>query len=200
MKEALAKAIMSLLYKKRELLQEFLSNLPVERLSEPFYFQSLQRYYGREMGEGLHKVFLSFRGFMRREELKEFKKWALEKERYFSIEGKRGLNIDPGYVEESHLILASSKRRGGRFYLGEGIYAEIEYLYVYGAFRPLYWTYGDYRDIRVREFFERVREDFLKDLKLAREGKELVVYRFTKYELYQSIEPWRPVGEEEVKS
>ncbi|MEN3028975.1 MAG: DUF4416 family protein [Aquificaceae bacterium] len=200
MKEALAKPIISLLYRERELLQEFLSDLPVERLSEPFYFQSLQRYYGREMGEGLHKVLFSFKGLMRREELKEFKKWARERERHFSLEGRRALNIDPGYVEESHLILASSKKRGGRFYLGEGVYAEIEYLYVYGAFRPLYWTYGDYRDIRVRRFFERVREDFLRELKLTGKGEELVVYRFTQYELYQSIEPWGPVGEEEPKT
>ena len=47
-----------------------------------------------------------------------------------------------------------SKKRGGRIYLGEGVYAEMEYLYVYGGFRPRYWTYGDYRDKRVREFFE----------------------------------------------
>ncbi|MFN3265159.1 MAG: DUF4416 family protein, partial [Aquificaceae bacterium] len=87
---------------------------------------------------------------------------------------------------------------GGRLYLGGSVYAEIEYLYLYGNFRPLYWTYGDYRDKGVREFFEGVREDFLRQLNLAREGKELVVYRFAQDELYKEVKAWRMVGEVET--
>ncbi|RME10711.1 MAG: DUF4416 family protein [Aquificota bacterium] len=194
----LAKPILAVLYRERSLMEYFLSGLDVERVSQDFYFEGLQRYYGREMGDGLLKRFFSLSGLMKKEELRDFKLWAMRREEEYSCHGRRGLNIDPGYVDESHLVLASSKRRGGRLYLGGSVYAEIEYLYLYGNFRPLYWTYGDYRDKGVREFFEGVREDFLRQLNLAREGKELVVYRFAQDELYKEVKAWRMVGEVET--
>ncbi|MDW8095572.1 MAG: DUF4416 family protein [Aquificaceae bacterium] len=189
---------MAILHRDKDILRSFLSELPVGRVSEVFYFENLQRYYRPEMGEGLYKVFLSLKGFMWRNELKDFKLWAMEWERAYSCHNRRTLNIDPGYVEESHLVLASSKKRGGRLYLGEGVYAEIEYLFVYEHFRPLYWTYGDYRDKRVKSFFELVREDFLKELKLARQSEKFVVYRFAKDKLYEEVKPWGLVSEVEA--
>ena len=180
----LAKPILAILYSNEYVLKEFLAQLESGLLSEPFYFEGLQRYYGREMGDKLYKRFIELKGLIKKESLVDFKLWTMEREKLFAWENKRRLNIDPGYVDESHLILASSKKRGGRIYLGKGVYAEMEYLYLYGAFRPLYWTYGDYRDKRVKEFFERVRENFLEELKLARKGYKLRLLEFSKDKLY----------------
>ncbi|MFN7064558.1 MAG: DUF4416 family protein [Aquificaceae bacterium] len=180
----LSKPIIALLYREEELFETFLSELKWELLSKSLYFEGLQRYYGREMGKGLCKRFLSLQGLMKKEDLVAFKLWAMKKEKDYKLEDRRRLNIDVGYVDESHLILASSKKRGGRVYLGNGIYAEMEYLYLYGAFRPLYWTYGDYRDERVRGFFEAVRESFLKELNFARKGHKLWLLDFSKDKLY----------------
>ncbi|SNZ14800.1 DUF4416 family protein [Hydrogenobacter hydrogenophilus] len=177
----LAKPILSVIYKEEEVLRELLQELSVEHLSESFNFASIQRYYSREMGEGLMKIFLSLEGLIKKEELVSFKLWAMKKEKEFSLHGRRRLNIDPGYVDESHLILASSKKRGGRLYLGKGVYAEIEYLFLYGGFRALYWTYADYRDKRVMAFFEKVRNAFLKELKTTKHGNELRLLSFTEY-------------------
>ncbi len=186
----LAKPILAVLYREEVLLESFISELKVERLSEAFYFESLQSYYSKEMGQNLIQRFLSLKGFIRKHELLGFKLWAMGKEREYALDSKRRINIDPGYVDESHLVLASSKKRGGRLYMGEGVCAEIEYLFVYGGFKPLYWTYADYRDKRVREFFQRVRRDFLEQLNLARQGKELVVYRFAKDKLHEEVKAW----------
>ena len=183
----LAKPVLALLYSDRALLEDFLADLCLERRSEEFYFESVQRYYSKEMGSPLHKVFVSLKCLMRREELREFKLWSMRKEEEYKADGRRRLNIDPGYVDESHLVLASSKKRGGRFYLGGGVFAEMEYLFVYGSFRPLYWTYADYRDKRVRAFFELVREDFLESLKLANRGNKLILCRFSEDELYEEV-------------
>ena len=38
---------------------------------------------------------------------------------------KRPVNIDPGYINESRLILASTKDFSHRIYLRDGIYAEV---------------------------------------------------------------------------
>ncbi len=138
----------------------------IDFISEEFHFEFLERYYGREMGTPLKKVYLSVEGLKDKEELVEVKLKCMEIEEELSINGKRTVNIDPGYVDESQLILASHKRRGARVYLSKGIYAEIELLYVYGAFRPLYWTYRDYRDTRVRKIFERIRKKYLKERKV----------------------------------
>ncbi|MFN3598944.1 MAG: DUF4416 family protein [Aquificaceae bacterium] len=180
----LSKPIIAILYREEGLLKNFLSEISWELISESFYFESLQRYYGKEMGEGLYKRFISLKGLMRKEDLLNFKLWAMKREEYYKRDKRRRLNIDVGYVDESHLILASSKKRGGRIYLGNGIYAEMEYLYLYGAFRPLYWTYGDYRDERVRGFFEAVRESFLKELNFTRKGHKPWLIDFSKDKLY----------------
>ncbi|MFN3870552.1 MAG: DUF4416 family protein [Aquificaceae bacterium] len=180
----LSKPIIALLYREEELLEDFLSEISYELTSESFYFEGLQRYYRKEMGKGLYKRFVSLKGLMKKEDLLDFKLWAMKREEAYKLEGRRRLNIDVGYVDESHLILASSKKRGGRIYLGSGVYAEMEYLYVYGAFRPLYWTYGDYRDKRVRDFFEGVRERFLEELNLTRKGHKPWLIDFSKDKLY----------------
>ncbi|RMH81316.1 MAG: DUF4416 family protein [Acidobacteria bacterium] len=186
----LARPVVAVLYSKEEKLKDLIGELSIREVSQSFLFPNLQRYYSKEMGGELYKVFLCLDGFMQKEDLKEFKLWSLEKEKEFSKEGRRTLNIDPGYVDESHLVLASSKKRGGRLYLGEGVYAEIEYLYLYGGFRPLYWTYWDYRDRRVREFFQKVRENYLKNLNLAWKGEEFVLYRFSKDKVHKEVKAW----------
>ena len=186
----LSKPVMAILYREEDVLKDFLSKLPISRLSESFYFEGLQRYYSKEMGEGLLKVYASLDCMVKKEYIVPFKLWAMAQERFYALEGKRKLNIDAGYVDESHLVLASSKRRGARIYMGSGVYVEIEYLYVYGSYRPLYWTYSDYRDRRVRAFFEQVREDFLKELNLARKGNPFILCRFTEEELYKEAKAW----------
>lgn len=143
-------------------------------MSEPFFFESIQSYYSREMGENLLKVFVSLKGLIRKDDLKVYKLWSVRWEKHLSVNGRRRLNIDPGYVDRHQLVLASSKARGGRIFLGEGVFAEIEYLYVHGAFRPLFWTYADYRDKKVKEFFHTVRKDYLRELKFAQDGYYLI--------------------------
>ncbi|GAB6065563.1 DUF4416 family protein [Aquifex pyrophilus] len=138
----------------------------VDLISEEFRFPFLERYYSREMGRPLIKVYLSVEGLRDKGELPEVKKKAMEIEKKLSLSGKRTVNLDPGYIDESQLILASRKRRGARVYLREGVYAEIELLFVYDEFRPLYWTYPDYRHTPVREFFKKVKKKFLKERKL----------------------------------
>ena len=137
----------------------------IDYLSSEFHFDFLERYYGKEMGTPLKKLYFSVKGLKDKEELVSVKLKTMEIEKKYAINGKRTVNIDPGYVDESQLILASHKRRGARIYLSKGIYAEIELLYVYGEFHPLYWTYRDYRYPEVRKIFQDIRKLFLKERK-----------------------------------
>jgi len=62
-------------------------------------------------------------------------------EEYISL-CSRSSNIDPGYADESHFVLISSKDEERRKALhGKGVFTEIHYLLVYSSFKPLfYWT------------------------------------------------------------
>ena len=174
----LAKFVFAILYnehhkdKLSKALQELYSLFgEADYLSPEFHFQFLERYYGKEMGTPLKKFYISVKGLRDKEELVQVKLKTMEIEEKYSINGKRTVNIDPGYVDESQLILASHKRRGARVYLSKGIYAEIELLYVYGDFHPLYWTYRDYRYPEVRKIFRDIRKLYLKERKSLHIGK-----------------------------
>jgi hypothetical protein len=138
---------------------------PVRRSSRiiPFTYSD---YYAPEMGEDLLRKFLVFERTAPPDRLAEIKLAtnAFEEE----LAGpewpvKRPINLDPGYLELSKLVLASTKDHAHRIYLRDGIFAEITLSYRGGAFQPLPWTYPDYRTDEYRAFFESARGDLKPD-------------------------------------
>jgi hypothetical protein len=75
----------------------------------------------------------------------------------------RPLNLDPGYLTSAKLVLATTKDRDHRIYLGQGIYAEVTLHYQRGrGWQPRDWTYADYRSAEYHAFFGRCR-DYLRE-------------------------------------
>jgi len=83
----------------------------------------------------------------------------------------RPVNLDPGIIEPSKLILASTKNFSHRIYIGKKIYAEVTLVFDKGAWRTLPYTYPDYRQLPYFEFFSEVKEKLLRQLKSARQEK-----------------------------
>lgn len=121
---------------------------------EPFRASA---YYAAEMGDGLLRAFASFAGLRVPEGLPEWKLAANDLEGRLAREGRRRVNLDPGLLDLTHVVLATGKASGHRVYLGRGVHAELEYLFEGGTFRPVPWTYPDYREPRAVEFFNEVR-------------------------------------------
>ena len=76
------------------------------------------------------------------------------------VDGRRRINIDPGYITSSNLILASTKNFSHRLYLGRGIFGEVTMRYENKDFTRLPWTYPDYythRDVllHIRNIYRR---------------------------------------------
>jgi hypothetical protein len=69
----------------------------------------------------------------------------------------RPLNLDPGYLTQAKLVLASTKDHAHRIYLNRGIYAEVTLHYQHRAWRHHDWTFPDYRRADYQEFFTRCR-------------------------------------------
>ena len=118
-------------------------------------------YYGDEMGSRLKKKFFSFQPLVSPEELAEIKLRTNELERDLAgrldTEVARPVNIDPGYVGLSKMVLATTKNYSHRIYLERGIYAEVTLKYENGSYKPLPWTYPDYRSEEYLKFFQDIR-------------------------------------------
>jgi hypothetical protein len=132
--------------------------------SDIFEFEHTD-YYFKEMGKPLYRQFLSFEKLIRPESLWKIKLLTNKLEKKFSKSGRRQVNIDPGYLTFSKLILASAKDFSHRIALKGGIYAEITLLYQNGDFRNLEWTFPDYRTLTYKQIFKQIRDIYEKQTK-----------------------------------
>lgn len=125
-------------------------------------------YYESEMGVNLKRKFISFQGLIDPAEIGEIKLFANQFEQDFlhPDTDDRRINLDPGYLTLSKLVLASTKDYQHRIYLGRGIYAEVTLCYHKGkGFEPREWTYPDYRTGEYLEIFNHLREIYQGQLK-----------------------------------
>ena len=130
---------------------------PCLAASDVFDFSAFTGYYAEEMGEGLIKQFLVFESSMEIETLPEYKHASNAAEEQWTENGCRKVNIDPGYLTLSKLVLASTKDHAHRLYIGKNIYAEITLQFKGTAFTPLPWTYPDYAAPEHLDFFTNAR-------------------------------------------
>ena len=137
---------------------------PVDLESDAWPFQETD-YYEAEMGPNLSRRFMSFTRLVRPDGLAEIKQHTNKLEEQIAgdcldPDCPRPVNIDPGYVNQAKLVLATTKDRGHRIYLGLGIHAEVTLHFTKGAWQVQPWTYPDYRRPECHAFFERVRERY----------------------------------------
>ncbi|MBN1282333.1 MAG: DUF4416 family protein [Proteobacteria bacterium] len=116
-------------------------------------------YYGDEMGAGLSRCFVSFAKIVPGEAAAGFKQFAQEIECRFSAEGRRIVNIDPGYLDQSKLVLLSGKYGGHKVALAPGVYADVLLWYNKG-WQPMPWAFPDFRDGSLFLLFTKMRLAF----------------------------------------
>ena len=121
-------------------------------------------YYASEMGQNLKRQFISFRKLINPEDLPKIKHHTNKVELRFSRDRSkpsRRINIDPGYVTDAKLILATTKDNAHRIYLNSGVYAEITLRWVEKSFLPWEWTYRDYQTREYVDIFNEIRKIYL---------------------------------------
>jgi len=77
----------------------------------------------------------------------------------------RPVNLDPGIIEPSKLVLATTKNYSHRIYIGQKMYAEVTLIYDKGKWKPFEYTYPDYKQQEYWDFFSKVRKKLLEQLK-----------------------------------
>ena len=166
------KLLVSIFSPKEELIQKVTNELtlrygPVDWQSPALFFDRT-RYYEKEMGWPLHRRFVSFERLISPDLIVSIKLESNELEGQYVQEGKRLVNIDPGYISLERLVLATGKNYVHRIYLGRGIYADLTLVFKRGSFRPLEWTYPDYGDPKTIEMFNSLRKRYVEQLKELR--------------------------------
>jgi hypothetical protein len=114
-------------------------------------------YYAAEMGDVLYRRVAAFSDLFDPGDLPAVKRLTMALEGEFSVEGRRRVNLDPGYVTLERLVLATAKNFVHRIYLGNGVYADLTLIFQDGRFRSLPWTYPDYAGDDLRGQFEMIR-------------------------------------------
>jgi hypothetical protein len=143
---------------------------PVDLRGDEFPFDFTD-YYEGEMGADLRRRFVSHEHLIDPGDLPDIKLQAnaLEAELAQSTGdgSRRAINLDPGYVDQAKLVLATTKDFAHRLYLSRGIYAEVTLRFRNGQFEPWEWTYPDYRTEGCRSFFLEVRRRYREQLRAA---------------------------------
>lgn len=170
-----AKLIAGLIFKNEKIL-----GLLKERLMERFgridymgkvFSFDFTTYYEKEMGQDLKKQFLSFETLIHVETLPEIKLYTNQLEKEFCNKDslKRKINIDPGYLTQEKMVLATTKNFDHRPYLNHGIHAELTYRFQMESFRVLEWTYPDYKTEQSINLFNEIRKIYVAQLKKNQE-------------------------------
>jgi len=158
--------IAGLLYAEKDILFQCLEPLTI-RLGPIFYKSPEMRwehsdYYRDEIGWPLFRRFIAFERIISPDEIREIKLETNEIEDTFTEQSKRKINIDPGYITPSKLVLATTKNYVHRIYLGKGIYAEVTLYYQRGTFRAHEFTYLDYQSDEYIGIFNALRDHLMK--------------------------------------
>jgi hypothetical protein len=116
------------------------------------------------MSDDLRKCFIAFSKLMVPENLPALKIRTTRLEETYILNQKRQVNMDPGYLTQAKLILATTKNYQHRIYIGQGIFGDVHLQYSNKSYQPQSWTYPDYKDEQNIRFFNMVRQRYLEQL------------------------------------
>jgi hypothetical protein len=166
------KLICGVIYKEEGLYGEARRRLEAEWGSvdseSPAFPFDLTGYYEDEMGPDLSRRFMSFGTLVPPESLSERKLRTIGIEEALRLDrgaAGRPVNIDPGYLTASAVVMATAKDFAHRIPLSRGIYAHLEFLFTRAGVRTLDWTYPDLRREACQAYLRSVRELYLERLR-----------------------------------
>lgn len=125
--------------------------------SEAYMFDFTD-YYEKEIGGNLKKKFLVFKKLIDPGKISSIKLFTNKLEDKFSVNGKRKVNLDPGYFDVNKLVLGSAKESTNKIYIGKGIYTDITYFFKNDNVQETERTFPDFRTENVKQFFINERK------------------------------------------
>ena len=134
---------------------------PADLVSEVYPFD-MTDYYVNEAGPNMVRQFLAFENLVDPGRLAAIKhetnRTEQELAKQLQTPFPRPVNLDPGFVEPSKLVLASTKNFAHRIYIGERMYAEVTMSYNKGKWETFPFTFPDFKSGRYNNYLSKVRE------------------------------------------
>ncbi|MCX7770504.1 MAG: DUF4416 family protein [Proteobacteria bacterium] len=165
------KLFFSVFSSDKELIENVIKELEskyglVDMSSEYMPFNQTD-YYEPEFGKELVRKIVFFENLISPEKIVDIKLEAMILEEKNRVLEKRRVNIDPGYVALSRVVLSTGKDYTHRIYLSKGVYADLTYIYKKNiGYVCLPWTYPDYATDKFRNIFLKAREVLKKQLRV----------------------------------
>lgn len=135
-------------------LQDKFGNILFQSDLQPWKYSD---HYNKELGSPIYRKFIFFDKIIDPSTLADIKLLTNNIEDIYSQNGKRLINLDPGYITLAKVVLASTKNYSHRIYIGKGIYAELALVYRNRQFITMPYTYNDYKDPTYLTMFMEVR-------------------------------------------
>jgi hypothetical protein len=163
-----ARLIVSVLTAREGILSSLVPQLEeqfgiLEETVGPLDFE-FTSYYDSELGPGIRRWILSFTDLLSRDNLATVKLFTNGLEQKYSVNEKRMINLDPGFLTLGNFVLATGKNNAHRIYLSDGIFADLTLIFRAKTFQPLEWTYPDYADHNLIAILNALREKYKRKL------------------------------------
>jgi hypothetical protein len=153
--------LFALMYKDKAVLEKTINKLKDDfggiLKKSPEYDFNFTNYYEKESGTNLKKIIIVFNKKISKDDLVEIKNKITEIEKGFSVYGKRTVNIDPGYVNDKEVVLATFKKKDFKEELGNGVYAHKVLEFADGKVKEFWNTFPDYKEKRIKDFLMGIR-------------------------------------------
>jgi hypothetical protein len=112
-------------------------------------------YYENEFGKDLKKRLIIFDKNISKKDLVKVRIRTGEIEEEFSESEKRKVNIDPGYISKTELVLGTMKQRSFKEDLGQGVYAHKVVSFLDQEIEFFRHTFADYKIMENVDLFKR---------------------------------------------
>ncbi len=151
--------LFAIMYSKKEILDKTTHILEekfgeIKTKSEEYDF-NFTDYYEGEFGTNLKKIFIIFEKPIEKQDLITIRERTGEIEQELSKNNKRSVNIDPGHISRSELILATKKGKNWKEPLSNEIYAHKLLEFKDNEVISFYHTFTDYKLKQNIEFFKK---------------------------------------------
>ena len=136
-------------------------------LESPTWPFTHTKYYAEETGSTIVKKFVTIEKLISPDKLADIKLKTNKMEAKLARINagfSRPVNLDPGYIEPSKLVLASTKNFSHRIYIGKKIWAEVTLIYS-KKWITFDYTFPDHKEDRYHGFFSQVRGKIVEQLR-----------------------------------
>lgn len=114
-------------------------------------------YYKEDMGWPILRKFVSFSNLINPKDIARVKIETNTIEDQLTMNSKRKVNLDPGYMDYNKVILASAKYNSQKIYIDLGIYADPTLWYEKGNYLPYPYSFPDFKTDAYNKVFLHIR-------------------------------------------